>query len=56
MALRVLVACPGVVSFPHAAYEQAVSYLQATRTILVPCGHKMILVGLVGGGEDNIRA
>jgi hypothetical protein len=56
MAPLALVARPGVVSFPSAAYEQAVSYLQTTRTILVPCGRKMILVGLFGGGEDNIRA
>ena len=56
MALLALVARPGVVSFPQAAYEQAVSHLQTARTILVPSGRKMILVGLFGGGEDNIRA
>jgi hypothetical protein len=56
MALLALVARPAVVSFPRAAYEQAALYLQTPRTILVPCGRKMILVGLFGGGEDNIRA
>ncbi len=56
MAPLALVAQPGVVSFPRAVYEQAVSYLQTTRTIPVPCGRKMILSGLFGGGEDNIRA
>ena len=56
VAPLVLVACPSVVSFPCAVYEQAVSYPQATRTILVPYGHKMVLSGLFGGEEDNIRA
>jgi hypothetical protein len=56
MALLALVARHGVVSFPHAACEQAVSHLQTARTILVPCGRRMILVGLFGGGEGNIRA
>jgi hypothetical protein len=56
MAPLALIAHPAVVSFPRAVYEQAVSYLQTTRTILVPCGRKMVLSGLFGGGEDNIRA
>jgi hypothetical protein len=56
MAPLALVARHGVVSFPHAACEQAVAHLQTTRTILVPCGCQMILVGLFGGGEDHIRA
>jgi hypothetical protein len=56
MAPLALVARPGVESFPRAVYEQAVAYLQATRTILVPCGRKMILPELFGGREDNIRA
>jgi len=56
MAPFALVARPGVVSFPRAVYEQAVSYLQTARIILVPYGRKMILSGLFGEGEDNIRA
>ena len=56
MAPLALVARPGVVSFPRAAYEQAVAHLQTARTILVPCGRQMTLSGLFGGGEDNIRA
>jgi len=56
MAPLALVARPRVVSFPRAFYEQAASYLQTTGTILVPCGRKMILSGLLSGGEDNIRA
>ncbi len=56
MAPLALVARPGVVSFPSVIYEQAVSHLQMARTILVPCGRNMILSGLFGGGEDNIRA
>ena len=56
MAPFALVARPGVMSFPRAVYEQAVSHLQTARTILVPCGRNMILSGLFGGGEDNIRA
>ena len=56
MAPFALVARPGVVSFPRTAYEQAVSHLQMTRTILVPRGRKMVLSGLFGRGEDNIRA
>ena len=55
-ASLVLVGHPSVASLPRAVYEQAVSYPQATRTILVPYGHKMILSGLFGGEEDNIRA
>jgi hypothetical protein len=56
MAPLVLLVRAGVVSVPHAAYEQAVSHLQMTRTILIPCGRKMTLSGLFGGGEGNIRA
>jgi hypothetical protein len=56
MAPLALVAHPTIVSLSHAVYEQAVSHLQTARTILVPCGRKMILSGLFGGGEDNIRA
>ena len=56
VAPLVLVACPSVASFPRAVYEQALSYPQATRTILVLYRHKMISVELFGGGEDNIRA
>jgi len=56
MAPFALVARPGVVSFPRAVYEQAVSHLQMTWIILVPCGRKVILSGLFSGGEDNIRA
>jgi len=56
MAPFALVARPGVMSFPRVVYEQAVSRLQTARTILVPCGRNMILSGLFGGGEDNIRA
>jgi len=56
MAPLALVARPGLVSVPRVVYEQAVSHLQTTRTILVACGRKMILSGLFGGGEDNIRA
>jgi hypothetical protein len=56
MAPLALVARPDVVSFLRAVYEQEISYLQTARTIPVPCGRKMILSGLFGGGEDNIRA
>ena len=53
VAPLVLVACPSVVSFLPAVYEQAISYPQAARTILVPYSHEMILSGLFGGGEDT---
>jgi hypothetical protein len=43
------------VSVPRVVYEQAISHLQILRTILVPCGRKMIFAGLFGGGEDNIH-
>jgi hypothetical protein len=56
VAPLVLVACPSVVSFPRAVYKQAISYPQATRTILVLYCHKMISVELFGGVENNIRA
>jgi len=56
MAPPALVARPRVVSFSHAVYEQAASYLQTTWIILAPCGRKMILSGLLGGGKDNIHA
>jgi hypothetical protein len=56
MAPLPLVACLSLVSVPRVVSEQAVSHLQAARTILVPGGCKMILSGLFGGGEDNIRA
>jgi len=55
-ASLVLVACPCVVSFLRVIDEQAISYPQAARTILVPYRHKMISAELFGGGEDNIRA
>ena len=51
-----LVARPGVVLIPHAAYEQVVSYLQTTRTILALYVRKMTPSGLFGGGEGNIHA
>ena len=56
MAPLVLVARPCVGSFLRAVDEQAISYPQAARTILVLYRHKMISVDLFGGGEDNIRA
>lgn len=56
MAPLALVARPRILSFPRAVYEQAVSYLQTTRTILVPCGVKMILSGLFVDGKVNIYA
>jgi len=56
MALPALVARPAVVTFPRAVYEQAVSYLQATGTILALYDHKMLLSGLSGRGKDNIHA
>ena len=56
MAPLALVARPGLMSFPRVVYEQAVSYLQTTRTILIPCGVKMILSGLFVDGKVNIYA
>ena len=56
MAPLALVTRPGILSFPRAVYEQAVSYLQTTRTIPVPCGVKMILSGLFVDGKVNIYA
>jgi hypothetical protein len=56
MAPLALVGRPGVVSISRTIYEQAVSYLRMTRSALVPCGRKMLLSGLFGGGEDNIHA
>jgi hypothetical protein len=46
-----------VVSSHHAAYEQAVSRLQASRVITARCGQIMVLSRLFGGGEEeNIHA
>jgi len=56
VAPLVLVAHPCVGPFPPAVCEQAVSYPQVTRTILVLYRHEMISLELFGGGEDNIRA
>ena len=56
VAPLILVACPCVVSFLRTIDEQAISYPQAARTVLVPYRLKMISAELFGGGEDNIRA
>jgi len=56
MAPLALVAHPAVVLFPRPVYEQAVSHLQETWAIPVPCNRKMILSRSFGIGEDNIHA
>ncbi len=56
VASLVLVASPCVVSFLRTVDEQAISYPQAARIVLVLYRHKMISAELFGGGKDNIHA
>ena len=56
MAPPALVARPALKAFHHAILEQAALYVRVTRTIPVSYRHRMMLIGLFGGGEDNTRA